>query len=409
MSGTWNVNEIRKQFPLLKNQNIAYLDNAATSQKPTVVLDAAREFYDNYNANPFRGLYELSEEATDRYEHARKAVQKFINARHPEEIIFTRNATEGLNLAAFSLGELVLKPGDEILVSISEHHSNLLPWQQAAKRTGASVRYLECEKDGTYTADALKKMLTPRTKILAMAQVSNVFGRVNDLKKFAEICHSQGVILVADGAQSVPHMPVDVQELGVDFLAFSGHKMLAPEGIGVLYGKLEWLEKMPPFLTGGEMIESVSREGAVYAEVPHKFEAGTVNAGGAVALEAAINFINETGFDNIQRWEDYLTELAFEKLRKIPYVHVIGSEKASDHHGILTFAVEGVHPHDVAAILSADGIAVRAGHHCAQPLHQYLGVMSTSRASLAFYNTEDEVLRFVESVKQLRRKMGYAE
>ena len=291
-----DVNKIREDFPLLKNRDIIYLDNAATSQKPACVLDAEKRFYEKYNANPFRGLYELSEEATECYEDARKTVADFLHASCPEEIVFTRNATESLNLAAYTLSEYLLKPGDEIIVSIMEHHSNILPWQQAAKRYGATVKYLECDMDGTIPAERLESMITDHTKIAAITQISNVLGCRNDLKTFAEICHRHGVILVGDGAQSVPHIAVDVQDLGVDFLSFSGHKMLAPMGIGALYGKKELLEKLPPFLTGGEMIESVTREGAVWAEVPHKFEAGTVNAGGAYALAEAVRYMKNYRF-----------------------------------------------------------------------------------------------------------------
>ena len=404
-----DVSKIREDFPLLKNRDIIYLDNAATSQKPAAVLDAEKQFYEKYNANPFRGLYELSEEATECYEEARKTVADFLHASCPEEIIFTRNATESLNLVAYTLSEYLLKPGDEIIVSIMEHHSNILPWQQAAKRYGATVKYLECDMDGTIPAERLENMITPHTKIAAITQISNVLGCKNDLKTFAEICHRHGVILVGDGAQSVPHIKVDVQDLGVDFLSFSGHKMLAPMGIGALYGKMEWLEKMPPFLTGGEMIEYVTRTGATYAEVPHKFEAGTVNAAGAYALGEAIRYIEGIGFEEITKREDELTALAMEEMKKNPYVHIIGSDRPEDHHGILAFTVQDVHPHDVAAILDSDKIAVRAGHHCAQPLLAYLKTPSTTRASLAFYNTEEEVLRFTQSLKTLRRRMGYGE
>ena len=411
------MTDYRKDFPLLSEigentvdgREWIYIDNAATSQKPAAVLDAEKQFYEKYNANPFRGLYELSEEATECYEEARKTVADFLHASCPEEIIFTRNATESLNLAAYTLSEYLLKPGDEIIVSIMEHHSNILPWQQAAKRYGATVKYLECDMDGTIPAERLENMITPHTKIAAITQISNVLGCKNDLKTFAEICHRHGVILVGDGAQSVPHIKVDVQGLGVDFLSFSGHKMLAPMGIGALYGKMEWLEKMPPFLTGGEMIEYVTRTGATYAEVPHKFEAGTVNAAGAYALGEAIRYIEGIGFEEITKREDELTALAMEEMKKNPYVHIIGSDRPEDHHGILSFTVQDVHPHDVAAILDSDKIAVRAGHHCAQPLLAYLKTPSTTRASLAFYNTEEEVLRFTQSLKTLRRRMGYGE
>ncbi|MDO4262549.1 MAG: SufS family cysteine desulfurase [Eubacteriales bacterium] len=401
------IDEIRSEFPLLRTRSDAYLDNAATSQKPDRVLEAERAFYEHCNANPFRGLYALSEQATGLYESARQTVQQFVHAAAPEEIIFTRNATESLNLAAYSLGSLLLKPGDEILVTIAEHHSNLLPWQQAAARTGASLRYLECDPQGRFTEEALLQALTPRTRIFAAAHVSNVLGRAIDLKRFCRICHGRGVTVVADGSQSVPHTTVDVQDLDVDLLAFSGHKMLAPMGIGVLYGKKALLDRMPPFLTGGEMIQSVTREGAVFAKTPHKFEAGTVNAAGAVALAEAIRFLKELGMDFIREREERLTSMAAEGLLSTPGVRLLGEPDGSGRHGILAFSVEGVHPHDVAAILDADGVDVRAGHHCAQPLHAHLGIPSSTRASLAFYNTEEEVERFLKSVSQIRRKMGY--
>lgn len=403
----WNVEEIRKDFPLLMKGDLAYLDNAATSQKPLCVLEAEKNFYENYNANPFRGLYELSEEATQAYEDARVTVQHFLNAKSEREIIFTRNSTESLNLAAFSLGELLLEPGDEIVVSILEHHSNFLPWMQAAKRVGAHVRFLECDAQGQIDPWDVEKMITAKTKIVTLTHISNVLGVKNDLKRIAGICHAHGVVLVADGAQSTPHIRVDVQDLDVDFLVLSGHKMLAPTGIGALYGKEKWLEKMPPFLTGGEMIETVTRERATWAELPHKFEAGTVNTGGAVALAEAIRYLDKLGFDWIEERERELTVHLIEGLRSLPHVRVLGDEDPENHHGIVTFAIDGVHPHDIAAILDEDHIAVRAGHHCAQPLHQHLGVPSTTRASLAFYNTVEETDRLIESVSQIRRKMGF--
>ena len=402
-----DVNKIREDFPLLKNRDIIYLDNAATSQKPACVLDAEKRFYEKYNANPFRGLYELSEEATECYEDARKTVADFLHASCPEEIVFTRNATESLNLAAYTLSEYLLKPGDEIIVSIMEHHSNILPWQQAAKRYGATVKYLECDMDGTIPAERLESMITDRTKIAAITQISNVLGCRNDLKTFAEICHRHGVILVGDGAQSVPHIKVDVQDLGVDFLSFSGHKMLAPMGIGALYGKKELLEQLPPFLTGGEMIESVTRTGAVYAELPHKFEAGTVNAAGAAGLAAAIRYVQSVGFDTIQQREHDLTANALARVLAVPHVHVLGTDKPEDHNGIITFTVDGVHPHDISEIMASDGVNIRAGHHCAQPLLTHLGLNATARASFAFYNTDEDVDRFIESLSTLRERMGY--
>lgn len=409
-TGTYNIEEIRADFPLLRaNPKLAYLDNSATSQRPECVLRAVTDFYEKSNANPLRGLYDLAQNATETYEAAREMVRDFLNAKSAEEIVFTRNATEALNLVAYSYGGMVLQPGDEILVSIMEHHSNLLPWQQAARRMGAVLKYVECDRDGQLTEEMFRAALTDRTRIAAVTHVSNVLGWKNDIPAFGRACHARNIALVVDGAQSVPHMPVDVQALGADFLAFSGHKLLSPMGIGVLYGKKEHLMAMPPFLTGGEMIDSVSRYDASFAELPHKFEAGTVNAGGAVGLAAAITYIRSLGFEYIEERESALTRLAMEELQKLPFVHILGSDQAAEHHGILSFTVEGVHPHDVAAILDAEQIAVRAGHHCAQLLHQYLGVMSSTRASIAFYNTEDEVRRLAGCLSEIRRKMGYAE
>ncbi|WP_321019473.1 aminotransferase class V-fold PLP-dependent enzyme, partial [Eisenbergiella porci] len=302
-----------------------------------------------------------------------------------------------------------LKAGDEIAVTIMEHHSNLLPWQMAAKRTGAVLKFLECEKDGTLTPECIRQAVTARTRLVAVAHISNVFGRVNPVREITELAHRQGAVVVVDAAQSAPHIPIDVQALDADFLAFSGHKLMAPMGIGVLYGKKELLEAMPPFLTGGEMIERVSRRDAVYAPLPHKFEAGTVNAAGAAALEAAIRYLEKIGWERLKQREDELTVLAFEGMKKIPGVRILGSADGTQHSGILTFTVDGVHPHDVASILDADHIAVRAGHHCAQPLMDYLGVSSTARASIAFYNTENEIQAFLHSLRQVRRKMGYGE
>lgn len=406
---TTSISEIRKDFPLLMNNDVIYLDTAATSQKPICVLEAEREFYEKYNANPLRGLYALGEAATEKYEEARETIGEFLNAREAAEIVFVRNATEALNLVAYSLGGLVLKPGDEILVSIMEHHSNLLPWQQAAARTGAVVKYLECTENGKYTEEAFRAALSDHTKIVAMTQVSNVLGCKNDIKYFVRLAHEAGAYFVADGAQSVPHMAVDVQDLDVDFLAFSGHKMYAPMGIGVLYAKRELLEQMPPFLYGGEMIDSVSRTGAVWAEVPHKFEAGTVNGAGACALAEAIRYVQKIGFDFIEEREAKLTAQLMDGMKEIPAVHILGSQKAKDHHGIVTFKLDGVHPHDVASILDADHIAVRAGHHCAQPLLQHLKVLSATRVSLGIYNTEEEIRAFLTRLARIRRQMGYGE
>ena len=398
---------IRCDFPLLIQTNEAYLDNAATSQKPYCVINAVEDFYKHSNANPLRGLYELSVNATDRYENAREAVRKFINAKESAEIVFTRNATESLNLIAYSYGLSNLREGDEIVVSITEHHSNILPWQMVARSTGAKLVYLECEQDGRITDEAIEKTITEKTRLVAVGEVSNVTGRRNPVEKIIEKAHSVGAVTVVDGAQSTPHMAVDVQAMNTDFFVFSGHKLLGPMGIGVLYGKRELLEAMPPFLTGGEMIQTVSREGAVWAELPHKFEAGTVNAADAVGLHAAIDYITGLGFDAITEREDALTAYAMEGMKKIPHLHLIGSDDPAEHNGILNFVIDGVHPHDISAILDADGIDVRAGHHCAQPLLNHLGFRSTTRASLMFYNTEEEVRRLLGSLASVRSRMGY--
>lgn len=401
--------DYRNDFPLLMQNKIIYIDNAATSQRPQCVIDAEGDFYKNYNANPLRGLYSLSVEATEVYENAREAVRKFIGAEKSNEIIFTRNTTESLNLVAYSYGLSNVKKGDEIVVSIMEHHSDLLPWQMVAKTCGAELKFIECAKDGSIDLEKVKELITSRTKIVAMTQVSNVLGREYPVKEIARLAHEKGAVMVVDGAQSTPHMRVDVTDLDADFFAFSGHKLLAPMGIGVLYGKEELLEKMPPFLSGGEMIDSVTRTSAVYAELPHKFEAGTVNAAGAAGLKAAIDYIEKVGFDYIGEREIALTSRAIEKMKKIPHVNIIGSENADEHTGIVTFTIDNVHPHDISEILAADGIAVRAGHHCAQPLLTHLGLNSTARASFAFYNTEDEVDKFTDSVATIRERMGYGE
>ena len=403
------MTDYKKDFPLLKDSQVAYLDNAATAQRPLAVLEAEKDFYEKYNANPLRGLYELGMEATDRYEEARDTVRDFLHAKKSCEIIFTRNTTESINLVAYSYGLNNLKAGDELLVGIDSHHSNLLPWQMVARQTGASLKFLECEMDGHFTEEAIENAITEKTKLAAITHVSNVIGRVNPVEKIIGKVHAVGGVVLVDAAQSAPHIPIDVQAMDVDFLAFSGHKLMAPMGIGVLYGKEGLLDAMPPFLTGGEMNESVTREGAVFVELPHKFEAGTVNGGGAWGLKAAIDYLNSIGFAAIGKKENALTALAMEELKKIPHVHVIGSEKPEEHNGILNFTIDGVHPHDIASILDGAHVDVRAGHHCAQPLLAHLGIMVTTRASISFYNTEEDVLRLTEQVKKIRRLMGYDE
>lgn len=403
------MTDYKKDFPLLKNSQVAYLDNAATAQRPQAVLEAEKSFYEKYNANPLRGLYELGMEATECYEEAREAVRDFLHAGKSSEIIFTRNTTESINLLAYSYGLTNLKKGDEILVGIDSHHSNLLPWQMVDRQTGASLKFLECEMDGRFTEEAVKKAVTSHTKLAAITHVSNVIGRVNPVEDIIKMVHQAGGVVVVDAAQSTPHIPIDVQKMDADFLAFSGHKLMGPMGIGVLYGKEKLLQNMPPFLTGGEMIESVTRKSAVYAQLPHKFEAGTVNGGGAWGLKAAIDYINSIGFEKIEEKEKTLTAIAMEELKKIPHVHIIGSEDPTEHNGIVSFTIDGVHPHDIASILDSAHVDVRAGHHCAQPLLAHLGVMVTARASISFYNSEEDVRKFTGEVKKIRRMMGYDE
>ena len=401
--------DYRQDFPLLRENPIVYLDSAATAQRPDVVIEAEMEFYRNYNANPLRGLYSLGIEATDRYEEARECVAKFIHAASAKEIIFTRNATESLNLIAYSYGLSHLREGDEIVVSILEHHSNQLPWRMVAEKTGAVVKYLECDRQGHISGADLQAAFSEKTKLVAVTQVSNVLGIRTPIEKIVALARKSGAVVVLDAAQSTPHMEVDVQKLGVDFLAFSGHKLMAPMGIGVLYGRKELLSEMPPFLTGGEMIQTVTRDKVVYAELPHKFEAGTVNGAGAWALAAAIRYLQEVGYEQIQKQELLLTTQLMDGLKKVLHVQIQGSPDPKEHCGIVSFTIDGVHPHDVSSILDADGIAVRAGHHCAQPLMQQIGVMSTTRASMYFYNTEEDIEKLLASVQTIRRRMGYGE
>ena len=399
--------DYKRDFPIFQHTDVAYIDNAATAQRPQCVLDAVADFYRCHNANPLRGLYPLSVEATDIYEQARETVRDFIGARSAREIVFTRNTTESLNLVAYSYGLTHVKAGDEVLVSIMEHHSDLLPWQMVCRQTGAELKFIECAPDGSVDLQQIESLITERTKIVAMTQVSNVLGRKYPVKEVAAMAHKKGAVMVGDGAQSTPHIPVDVQALDADFFAFSGHKVYGPMGIGVLYGREELLNAMPPFLTGGEMIESVTRDGAVFAELPHKFEAGTVNAADAVGLHAAIYYVKSIGFTAMHQQEVALTRRAMDAIGEMPHIHVLGSEKPEEHCGIITFTVDGVHPHDISEILASDGVAIRAGHHCAQPLLAYLKHPSTARASLAFYNTESEVDRLLDSISTLRERMGY--
>ena len=403
------IEEIKRDFPIFQSGRFFYLDNAATTQKPHCVMEAMKQYYETENANPLRGLYELSLKATEAYERARVSVQKFLNAKSPEEIIFVRNASEGLNLVAQSYGRAFLKEGDEVLITIMEHHSNLIPWQQVAKEKGAKLTFLEPNEEGLISLESFKKALNDKVKIVAMAEVSNVLGNRQDIETFVKLTHEKNAIFVCDGAQSVPHRKVDVQAMDVDFLAFSGHKIYGPMGIGAVYGKKELLEKMPPFLFGGEMIEYVTREEATWAELPHKFEAGTVNVGGAVGLEAAIHYIEKLGFPFIEEREKELSEYLMAGMKEIPHVHILGSEKGKNHHGIMTFTIDGVHPHDIAEIMDSHKVCIRAGHHCAQPLMKFMGTPSTSRVSLGLYNTKEDVDAFLAALKTIRGAMGYGE
>lgn len=401
------MNSFRKDFPIFSGNDVIYFDNAATTQRPVQVLDAMRQFNNSCNANPLRGLYDWSIRATEAYEDARHAAAQFIGADMDCEIVFTRNTTESLNLVAYSYGLSHVHEGDEIVISVMEHHSNILPWQMVCRQTGAKLIYMEPEKDGTLTEQEIRSKITDRTKIVSIAHVSNVLGVTNPVRKIADTAHAHGAVVVVDGAQSTPHIPVNVNELGADFYAFSGHKLCAPMGIGVLYGRKELLEDMPPFLTGGEMIEYVERQTATFADVPEKFEAGTVNAMGAVGLGAAIHYLQGVGFDTIRKTEEELTARLMDGLSRIPEITVYGSSDPAKHCGIVTFNIEGCHPHDVASVLDTEHIAVRAGHHCAQPLMKWLQVNATTRASLYFYNTEEEVDRFVAAAGKVRGWLGY--
>jgi len=406
------LNPYRDDFPILNEQingkNLVYLDNAATTQKPVSVLQAVDEYYRTFNANPRRGLYQLSVRATEAYENARHAVKEFIGAQEDGEVIFTRNATEALNLIAYSYGLPFLQEGDEIALPVSEHHSNLVPWQMVARAKGVKLNFLYPDESGCLTDAEIESKITSKTKIVAFAHVSNVLGTVNPVEKIVQKAHRVGAVTVLDCAQSIPHYLINVKSLDVDFIAFSGHKMLAPMGIGVLYGKRELLGKMPPFLMGGEMIEYVYEQNSIFAPSPQKFEAGTQNVGGAIGLDYAIRYLNQVGYETIGKIESELTAYALKGLGEIPYVTVYGNASNNQERcGVISFNLEEVHPHDVSSILDLDGIAIRAGHHCAQPLMKYLGVSATCRISLSFYNTKEDIDIFLTSLKKVRGWLGY--
>ena len=399
----------KQDFPLLaQNPDLAFLDSAATAQRPAVVLDAERRFYETMNANPLRGLYRLSVEATAAIEDARSHIARFIGAvddadkPKAEEIVFTRNASESLNLVAHTLPQVVgLGPGDEVVISIMEHHSNLIPWQQVCRATGATLVYLRPNEDFVITQEEIDSKIGPATKIVSVTHVSNVLGVENPVADIAKRAHAHGAVMVVDGAQSVPHLPVDVRKLGCDLLAFSAHKLGGPMGIGVLWGSKELLDAMPPFLTGGEMIDSVTEDDAVWAPVPAKFEAGTQDAAGSYATDAALTYLERFGMEALEERERLLATYLTDSLSALPYIKIIGPADGSRHVGAVAFNVEGIHPHDVASILDMSGICIRAGHHCAQPLLAWLGEQSTCRASVAFYNDKGDVDLLVEGLNQV--------
>lgn len=399
---------IRKDFPVLdqtvNGRPLVYLDSAATAQKPRVVIEAVQEFYEQYNANVHRAIHTLGERATMKYEEARHKVARFINASDPATIVFTKNATEAINLVAYSWARSNVTTDDEIVLSPIEHHSNIVPWQLVARATGARLRFFEITDDGRIRTDNLDEIITERTKLVAVTHASNVLGTIVPVREIVFAARRQGAVVVVDGAQSTPHMPIDVQALGCDFFALSGHKMLAPTGIGVLYGRRELLEAMDPFLGGGDMISSVTLEHSEWADLPHKFEAGTPHIAGAIGLGAAVDYLTNLGMDNVQKHEQRLVAYAMERLRELPEVTVFGPKHRA---GLVTFNVDGVHPHDLATILSEEGIAIRAGHHCAQPVMKWLGVPATARASFYVYNTEEDVDRLVAGLKAAKEFFGH--
>ncbi|EAC2770679.1 cysteine desulfurase [Listeria monocytogenes] len=405
-----DIQKIRADFPILAQEinekPLAYLDNAATSQKPKQVIEALTHYYEFDNANVHRGVHTLAARATDAYESARGKVAKFIHAREVAEIIFTRGTTSAINLVVDSYAEANIEAGDEIVISYLEHHSNLIPWQQLAKRKGAVLKYIELEEDGTISVEQAKKTIGEKTKIVALAHVSNVLGTITPMKEIAAIAHQFGAVILVDGAQAVPHMEVNVVDLDADFYAFSGHKMMAPTGIGALYGKRELLDAMEPTEFGGEMIDFVELYDSTWKELPWKFEAGTPIIGGAIALGAAIDYLAEVGLANIHAHEQALASYAIEEMSKIEGITIYGPKDASKRCGLVTFNLDGAHPHDIATILDEDGIAIRAGHHCAQPLMKWLDVSSTARASFYIYNTKEEIDALIDGLKLTKEYFG---
>ncbi|MCD8002961.1 MAG: cysteine desulfurase [Clostridia bacterium] len=390
----------RRDFPIFDNTDIAYLDSAATTQKPQCVIDAERSFYERRNANIYRGAYTLSIEATEAYGAVRKKVADFLGGVPEDGVVFSKNASESLNLLAYSYGLYSLSEGDEVVISIAEHHSNLVPWQYVTKKTGSRLVYMYTDESYGLTPDEINKKITERTKIVAVTHVSNVTGTINDIKAIAKRAHEVGAVLIVDGTQSVPHMRVDLKELDADFFVFSGHKIYAPLGVGVLVGKPELLEAIPPFLMGGEMIEYVYEDRTTFAPIPMRFEAGTQNVGGVIGLGAALDYVSEIGFEAIEAHEGKLYDYALKRLSALPYVTIYASPDREKRTSVISFNINGVHPHDVASILDGCGVCVRAGNHCAQPFMRYLGVDSTCRASLGIYNNEDDINRLVAGVEK---------
>ena len=395
-----NVEEIKKDFPIFNNRDVVYLDSGATTQKPQCVIDAVNKFYENSNANPHRGAYSLSIEATEVYENTRRKIAKFINAKSSEEIIFTKNASESLNLVAYSYGLDTLNENDEVVLSIMEHHSNLVPWQMVTKKTKSNLKYMYINDEFELSNDEIDSKITDKTKIVAITHVSNVLGTINNVKEIIKYAHKKGAKVLLDASQSIPHMKVDVQDLDADFVIFSGHKMLAPLGIGVLYAKKEILNKMNPFLMGGDMIEYVYEQETTFAPLPNKFEAGTQNVGGVVGLGAAIDYIEKIGYDEIRKYEDEVVGYAIDELSKLDYLTLYITPNRKNHSSVISFNIKGVHPHDVASILDSENVCVRSGNHCAQPLMRFLGIDSTCRASFYFYNTKEDVNILVKALNK---------
>ena len=392
--------DFKDDFPILKNRDISYLDSGATTQKPQCVIDAVENYYKMYNANPHRGAYSLSIEATEVYENTRAKIAKFINAENPEQIIFSKNATESLNLLAYSYGLDNLQPEDEVVLSIMEHHSNLVPWQYVTKKTGSTLKYMYINNEYELTREEIEEKITDKTKIVGITHVSNVLGTINNVKEIINYAHSKGAIVIVDASQSIPHMRIDVQDLDADFLVFSAHKMLAPLGLGVLYGKQSILDAMRPFIMGGDMIEYVYEQDTTFAMLPNKFEAGTQNVEAVVGLGTAIDYIEKIGYDKIQEAEKEVVSYAREELSKLDFVKMYITPNEENHSAVISFNVEGVHPHDVASILDSIGVCVRSGNHCAQPLMRFLNIDSTCRASFYLYNTKEDVDRLVKGLEK---------